>query len=436
MINAEAEMSILGSVLYDPSLMDSIPTITPEHFTSPDRASIFATMSTMHAVGETIDSVTLRNANAAVTPEMINYLADLYYTAINIGKYAGIVKECAKRRELMQAIDDAKQKVISTPNFKEAIDAVEASILSVRGESHSSTSAGISHLLKTAFSDIEERYNNRGQITGLATNYHDLDAKLCGFQNGDLILLAARPSMGKTAFALNVAENVCINGKSVQFFSLEMSGSQLVQRNLASIGRVNSQRMRTGNFEDVDFARMSVAAEKIHKWKMQIEEGFSVSLLDIRAAARKQKRSKDGLDLIVIDYLQLIDSHKKEFSREQEIAKMSRSLKMLAKELEVPVVVLAQLNRDLEKRENKRPVNSDLRESGSLEQDADVILFLHREAYFCPKCRSDDEVCGENHYNEAELIISKQRNGPTGTCKLVWFGEICRFENTQSKGGY
>ncbi len=433
MKNEEAELSILGAILYDPSLMDKISDIRAEHFTCEDRSAMFSIMSKMHEAGETIDAVTLRSKDNSITKAQINFLADLFYDAGNIIRYAIMVKDCAKRRNLVAACDEAREKAINTESIKEAIDAVESSVLAVRTVTNATAGASVQVVMKKAFADIEKRYNNKGKMTGLSTGFKDIDEMTAGLQKGDFIILAARPSMGKTAMALNIAEEVCKSGKSVQVFSLEMTGSQLVQRSLASVGRVDAQRMRSGNFIDSDWGKLSGANEKIFKWKLQIEDGFNQTLLDIRAAARRQSRTKQGLDFIIIDYLQLINSHDRQQSREQEVAKMSRSLKQLAKELNVPVMVLAQLNRGLEAREDKRPRNSDLRESGSLEQDADVIIFLHRETYFCPECRTLNEDCGKNHYNTAEAIISKQRNGPTGTVNLTWFGEICKFANGTKK---
>lgn len=427
--NEEAELSILGALLLDPDAMDKIPDIAPEHFTSDERSRIFRSMQALNTKGIAIDPITIRAHDETLSKRQLDFLVDYVPTAGNIRVYANYVLVCAKRRDLVAAIGRAKDAAIDTEDIKEAIDRAEGLISSVRNQTHTNGGVSVQSTLKDAFLALEQRFNQRGQMVGIPTGYKDIDSMTCGLQKGDLILLAARPSMGKTGFALNVAENICKAGYAVQFFSLEMTGSQLVQRNIASVGRVDAQRMRTGNFQDSDWQKMTSAAEIINTWKLQIDDGFAQTILDIRASARRQSRSKTGLDLVIIDYLQLINSHDRQQSREQEVAKMSRSLKQLAKELNVPIMVLAQLNRGLEARADKRPINSDLRESGALEQDADVIIFLHREAYFCPECRKKNSDCGKNHYNVSEAIISKQRNGPTGTVNLLWFGELCRFES-------
>lgn len=429
MKNEEAELSILGAIILEPDSMDKISDIRPDNFTTQERSRIFQAMQDLHSDRKSIDPVTIRSQDKSISKKQIDFLIDYVPTSANIRQYARYVLDSAKRRDLITACEIARDKAVSVADIKEAVDAAEAEISAVRNQTHTGISLSISQTLKTAFKDIEERYKNRGKIIGLATGYTLIDEMTCGFQKGDLIIIAGRPSMGKTSIAMNIAENICKDGNSIQFFSLEMTGSQLVQRNLASVGRVNSQRMRTGNFTDADWPKMTDAAGKINKWNMNIEDTPSQTLLDIRASARRQSRSKQGLELIIIDYLQLIDSHEKHQSREQEVAKMSRSLKQLAKELNVPVIVISQLNRGLEARADKRPVNSDLRESGSLEQDADVIIFVHRESYYCPDCKRLNIDCGKNHFNQAEAIISKQRNGPTGTVNLLWFGELCRFEN-------
>lgn len=431
--NEEAELSILGSVLLEPEALDRITDLSPRHFTTADRSAIYAAMLAIHDAGEKIDPVTVRARDSSISKKMTDFLCDYTFTAANIGYYVKLVKDSATRRDLVAACEAARDKAVSTRDIKEAVDAAEASVLAVRTDDHRKAGVSVQEALRSAYRDIQLRHEKKGEIIGLATGFADLDSMTTGLQNGDLILLAARPSMGKTAFALNIAEHVCRAGKSVQIFSLEMSASQLVQRGLSSVARVNAQTMRTGNFADGDWPRMANANEIINRWKLRIEDGFSQTLLDIRAAARRQSRTADGVDLIIIDYLQLINSHDRHQSREQEVANMSRSLKQLAKELNVPIMVLAQLNRGLESRDDKRPRNSDLRESGSLEQDADVIIFMHRESYFCPDCKKQGSDCGEGHYNTAEAIISKQRNGPTGIVRLAWFGELCKFADQNNR---
>jgi replicative DNA helicase len=269
-------------------------------------------------------------------------------------------------------------------------------------------------------------------VAGIPTGYADLDRMTCGLQPGDLIIIAGRPSMGKTALGLNIAENAATAGHRTLVFSLEMSKEQLVTRLIASNGRVDAQRLRSGQFSDADWNKMTDAAQRISATPLLIDDAPSPTSLDIRAASRRVMRD-GGLALIVVDYLQLMRPVKQHSIREREVAEFSRSLKALAKELPVPVVILAQLNRALEAGATpRRPVMSDLRESGSLEQDADLILFPWREAAYCQACRQKNDDCGARHYRQAEIIIGKQRNGPVGTVPMAWLPEFCRFEGLEA----
>ena len=278
---------------------------------------------------------------------------------------------------------------------------------------------------------VRERAIQRKLIevgTGIATGFHDLDQKTSGLQQGDLIIVAGRPSMGKTAFALNIAEHVAVNDRlPVAVFSMEMSGSQLAMRMLGSIGRLDQMKLRTGRLSDEDWSRLTDAVGKVHDAPIHIDETPALNCLELRARARRMHRQYDGLGLVVVDYLQLMSSTSYGENRATEISEISRSLKALAKEWHVPVVALSQLNRGLEQRPNKRPVMSDLRESGAIEQDADLILFIYRDEVYNPETADK---------GKAEIIIGKQRNGPIGTLNLTFIGEYTRFENYADPGRY
>jgi replicative DNA helicase len=276
--------------------------------------------------------------------------------------------------------------------------------------------------------DMLYHRDNPSDITGVATGFTDLDQKTSGLQQGDLVIVAGRPSMGKTAFALNIAEHVAVNDRlPVAVFSMEMAGSQLAMRMLGSIGRLDQMKLRTGRLTDEDWSRLTDAVGRVHDAPIHIDETPALNCLELRARARRMHRQYGTLGLVVVDYLQLMSSTSYGENRATEISEISRSLKALAKELHVPVVALSQLNRGLEQRPNKRPVMSDLRESGAIEQDADVILFIYRDEVYNPE--SADK-------GKAEIIIGKQRNGPIGTLNLTFIGEYTRFENYADPGRY
>jgi replicative DNA helicase len=275
--------------------------------------------------------------------------------------------------------------------------------------------------VKDAFKILTERYNNRGQLTGLPSGFADLDDKTAGLQPSDLVIVAARPSMGKTAFSVNIAEHAAIRSKKpVAIFSMEMSASQLAFRLISSVGRIHQQNLRTGDLAEEDWPRVTSAITMLSEAKIFIDDTPALSPVELRSRARRLKREHGGLGLIVIDYLQLMQVPGNKENRATEISEISRGLKALAKELNVPVIALSQLNRSLEQRSDKRPMMSDLRESGAIEQDADVILFIYRDEYYNPE--SPDK-------GKAEIIIGKQRNGPTGTVKLTFLGQYTKFEN-------
>jgi replicative DNA helicase len=363
----------------------------------------------------------------------LHQLASGTPSAANIRRYAEIVRERAIMRKLAEVGTTIADSAYS-PQGREArqlLDEAETKILEI-GESGGRSSesfAKMSTVLAEVMSRLDELHRNPASVTGKATGYTDLDEMTTGLQDGDLIVVAGRPSMGKTAMALNIAENVALELKlPVLIFSMEMGGTQLATRLLSSVGRVDAQKLRTGRLDPPDWDRLGMALGKLNEAPLLIDESAALNPLEIRARARRKWREYGGLGLIVVDYIQLMQgTDGGNENRATEISEISRGLKAMAKELQCPVIALSQLNRSLEQRPNKRPVMSDLRESGAIEQDADVILFIYR-----------DEVYNEDSPDKgiAEIIIGKQRNGPIGTVKLTFLGKHTRFENFSGASGY
>ncbi len=348
-------------------------------------------------------------------------------SAANIKRYAEIVRERAIMRNLAQIgaqiTDSAYNPVGRTA--ADLLDEAEAKVFEIAEEGARGKQGfiDIQPLLKQVVERIELLYSqdNPSNVTGIASGFYDLDQKTSGFQPGDLVIVAGRPSMGKTAFSLNIAENVALElNKPVAVFSMEMSGAQLAMRMLGSVGKLDQHRVRTGRLDDEDWPKLTHALGKLNEAPIFIDETAALNALELRARARRLYRQYGELGLIVVDYLQLMSSSSPGENRATEISEISRALKGLAKELKVPVIALSQLNRSLEQRPNKRPVMSDLRESGAIEQDADVILFIYRDEVYNPD--SPDKGI-------AEIIIGKQRNGPIGKVDLAFLGEYTRFEN-------
>lgn len=355
-------------------------------------------------------------------------------SAANIKRYAEIVRERAILRKLVSVGDEIAASALN-PQGREAnqiLDEAEARVFEIK-DAGSRTSEGftpIQPLLGKVVDRIQELYDrdHPSDITGIPTGFHDLDHKTSGLQPGDMVIVAGRPSMGKTAFALNMAEHVALEaGLPVAIFSMEMPGTQLAMRFLSSVGKLDAHRVRTGKLNDDEWQRMTYALGKLHEAPIHIDETPALNATELRARARRLYRQCGKLGLIVIDYLQLMSAVGQGENRATEISEISRSVKALAKELHVPVVALSQLSRNVEQRPNKRPVMSDLRESGAIEQDADVILFIYRDEVYNPD--SPDK-------GSAEVIIGKQRNGPIGTVKMTFLGEYTRFENFAAPGSY
>jgi replicative DNA helicase len=435
----EAEQSVLGGLLLDNSSWDHVAEILSEEtFFRHAHQLIWRNISALAQKSISFDLVTLADVlkSHALLDEVggISYLASLEFStpsAANIRVYAEIVREKALLRKLISAGTEAVNMAF-LPEGKsalEVIDAAEKLIFDVAqlGQSGKKSYSSSKDLLKACVEKISDLYENPNQVTGLQTYYNDFDEKTAGLQKGDLIIVAGRPSMGKTTFAMNIAENIAVRGKkAVAVFSLEMPGEQLMMRMISSVGRVSAQKLRTGQLDAQDWTGLTGAINKLSEAPIFVDETAALSSLELRARARRLKR-EHNISAIVIDYLQLMRGNTANSNRTEEISEISRSLKALAKELEVPVIALSQLNRSLEQRPDKRPKMSDLRESGAIEQDADIILFIYRDEVYHP----DTDQKGV-----AEVIIGKQRNGPIGKILLTFMGEFTRFENFAQGSGW
>ncbi len=433
----EAEQSVIGGLLLENEALDKVADIlNAEDFYQHDHKTIYQHIARLIERNRPADIVTVAEALES-TAELasvggIAYLGSLAQntpTAANIRRYAEIVRERAIMRKLVTVGSDIAGSAFS-PNGRDAqqlLDEAEAKIFQI-AESGNKDSQGfqdIKELLPQVAEKIDELFSREDQseVTGIPTGFTDLDRMTSGLHGGDLIIVAGRPSMGKTAFSINMAENVALDtGLPVAVFSMEMGATQLATRMIGSVGRLDQHRMRTGRLEDEDWEKLTTALGKLNEAPIFIDEGAGLSSFDVRARARRLHRQTGKLGLIVVDYLQLMaaPAGTRSENRATEISEISRSLKALAKELDVPVVALSQLNRGLEQRPDKRPVMSDLRESGAIEQDADLILFIYRDEVYNP----DSEDKGT-----AEIIVGKQRNGPIGRVRLTFIGQHTRFED-------
>ena len=440
--SVEAEQSVLGGLLLDNSAFDRIgDVITEADFYRSDHRRIFRHIMKLLERGRPADVVTVdesikgsedRDETGGLA--YLGALAQSTPSAHNIRRYAEIVRERAVMRRLVQVGTEIADTALN-PMGREVgqlLDEAESKVLQI-AEAGSRGREGfvqIQPLLTQVMERIDTLYHqeNPSDVTGVPTGYRDLDERTSGMQEGDLIIVAGRPSMGKTAFALNIAEHVAVDNRlPVAVFSMEMSGTQLAMRLLGSVGRLDQHKMRTGRLTDDDWNKLTNAVGKLHDAPMHIDETPALNSLEVRARARRLHRQYGKLGLVVIDYLQLMQgSGSSTENRATEISEISRSMKALAKELRVPVVALSQLNRSLELRPNKRPIMSDLRESGAIEQDADLILFIYRDEVYNPETADK---------GKAEIIIAKQRNGPIGTIDLTFLGQYTRFENYAHTGG-
>ncbi len=426
----EAEQAVLGGLLLDNRAWDRIADrLSEQDFYRREHQLIFAAIAALNAESRPADIVTVSERLGGVQLETIGGLAYLGVlaentpSAANIGAYADIVRERSVVRRLIEVVNDIGEKAYQ-PEGRSAMELLDYAERGVFAITESGSRRGgfrpLKTLLTAAVDRIDALFRSNSSITGVATGFTDLDNMTSGLQAGDLVIVAGRPSMGKTAFALNIAENAAVGLKlPVAIFSLEMPGEQLAMRLMSSLGRINAHRLRTGKLEDEDWPRLTSAVGMLAESSIYIDDTPALTPLELRARSRRLMR-EHGLGLIVVDYLQLMQASESTENRATEISGITRALKGLAKELHVPLIALSQLNRSLEQRPNKRPVMSDLRESGAIEQDADVIFFIYR-----------DEVYNEESEDKgtAEIIIGKQRNGPIGKTRLTYLGEYTRFEN-------
>lgn len=430
----EAEQAVIGALLQNNAVWDTVADACDERdFYTQDHRKIFRAASLLINQNKPADVVTmaefLQRHGELEAIGGLTYLVQLAQNTIaaNARRYAEIVREHSITRRLIAALMESEQLAYAPggKTTREVLDFAQSRVMNVT-ESAGSGNEGPEHVspvVARVIENIDAMYHRdvQSDVTGLTTGFEDLDKMTTGLQPGELVIVAARPSMGKTGFSLNIAEHVAVNEhKNVLFFSLEMINNQLGTRLVASVAKINQQRVKIGRINDSEWQRLTDAVGKLANSGIYLDESSSISATEIRARARRLHRECGGLHLIVIDYLQLIQTSGKSDNRAFELAEVSRSLKMLAKELHVPVIALSQLNRSLEQRPNKRPIMSDLRDSGGIEQDADLILFIYR-----------DEVYHEDSPDKgiAEIIIGKQRNGPTGTVHTAFRGELIRFEN-------
>jgi replicative DNA helicase len=431
----ESERALLGGLLQEPQhLTEVIEIVKPADFYRPDHAALFELMGQMEAAKEEIDLVTLperlRREGREERYGGIAYVAELPMYApstANLKHYAAVIREQSVRRQLIITTERLSNQAFDGPSdLGHLLENAVKEITNLGVEHNRRSWEQISLILDDEIAKMEVRGKLGGDIVGVQTGFIELDKKLAGMQRGDLLILAARPSMGKTALALNIAQNAAIKSDvGVGIFSLEMARGQLVNRMLSTHGLVSASNIRLGKLSEDEWGRLLEAQEDLRRAKILIDDSAALSINDVRARARKLQIECPTLGLIVVDYLQLMRGQGGDGqSRVQEVAEISRGLKALAKDLNVPVLALSQLSRAVEKREDKRPMLSDLRESGSIEQDADVIMFIYRDEYY-----NKDSA----EQNVAEVLVSKQRNGSTGTIKLVFQGEYTRFDNLASE---
>jgi len=428
--NLEAESSVLGGILLENDAINQVlELLRPEDFYRESHRKIFRAMIELTDRSEPVDLITLSDClksrgeiEAVGGAAYLASLADFVPTAANIGYYARIVREKSILRSLINAATEiATRGYEEQSNVEEFLDIAEKVIFDISEKKIKASFVAVGDMIKDTLKTVEKLYERKEMVTGVPTGYDDLDRLTAGLQPADLIVVAGRPSMGKTAFSLNIAAHAAFRGIGVAVFSLEMAKEQLVLRMLCSEARVDNSKMRSGYLGERDFPKLATAAGRLHEAPIYIDDTPAISVLELRAKARRLVRDRSKkVGLIVVDYLQLMRGMGGASNREQEISEISRSLKALAKELNVPVIAISQLNRRVEDRGDKRPMMSDLRESGAIEQDADVILFIYREEVYNPKT---------DNKGIAEVIVAKQRNGPTDTVNLTFLSEYTRFEN-------
>lgn len=429
--SAEAEQSVIGSMIMDrDAIIAASEILTSEDFYQHQYGVLYDAMMELFNEGKPVDLITLQNKlrEKEVPPELcsIEFISDLVRavpTSANVRYYANIVSEKALLRRLIKVTEGiTNQCYLDKEKVDSILEETEKEVFNIVQNRGSGDFVSIKDVVIQSLDSIEAASRNKGSVTGIATGFYDLDYKMAGLQPSDLILIAARPSMGKTAFVLNIAEYVAVKSKiTTAIFSLEMSKNQLVNRILAMNSKVDSQSIRSGDLNDDDWAKLMESARLVGESGLIIDDTPGISITELRSKCRKFKL-EHNLGLVIIDYLQLMSGGKKSESRQQEISEISRSLKALAREINCPVIALSQLSRAVEQRPDKRPMLSDLRESGAIEQDADVVMFIYRDDYY----NRDSEEAGVS-----EIIIGKQRNGPTGTVKLAWLSQFTKFANLE-----
>ena len=430
----EAEQAILGSMLIDKdAVINAIEVLKEEDFYREDNKTIYSAMLSLYARSEPIDIITVKAELESLGKfeqvgglEYLASLPDKVPTTANAMKYIKIVEEKSTLRNLIKTANEIIELGYDpTEDVSDIMEGAEKKIFNIMQNNDKKSYSSIKDILVDSFTQLEELYNRKQHITGVPSGFTELDYKTAGFHGSDLVLIAARPAMGKSAFALNIATNAAVRGNvPVVIFSLEMSKEQMVNRILCSEAMVDSNKVRTGKLEEDDWTKLAGSIGPLSDAEIYIDDTPGISVMEIRAKCRKLKLEKN-IGMVVIDYLQLVQgSNKRNGSREQEISEISRSLKILAKELNVPVIALSQLSRAVEQRPDHRPMLSDLRESGAIEQDADIVIFLYRDDYYNKDSEKKDI---------AEVIIAKHRGGSLGTVELLWLGSYTKFVNLEKR---
>ena len=438
--NVEAEEAVLGAILVNPKSLDKvISKLKPEYFYKPAHRYIYEAILQLTNNNEVIDIVSVSDMlNINQKLELVGgraFINDLSFkciTTANVAHYAEMIEEKAIKRALIQAGAEITTEGYELTPSNESLDKAEKLIFDIASKKTTSDLVPIEQLVYETYDQIDYRYKHKDQKSGVESGFYDLDDITNGFQKSNLIILAARPAMGKTAFALNIAANAALQyKKTVAIFSLEMSKTELVQRIMCSEAEVDSQRVRSGNMQANDWEKLANAMSKITEAPIYIDDTPGATLAEIRAKCRRLAMVDKNLSLIVIDFLQLMETSGNSNDRTQQISQISRGLKLLAKELNVPVIALSQLSRNTESRQDKRPQLSDLRDSGSIEQDADIVMFIYRGEYYATKGQIEENDSGElaKSSGEAEIIVAKQRSGPTGTVELIFQKNLTKFKN-------
>ncbi len=436
--NTDAEEAVLGAILVNPvCLTRVVESITPESFYKPAHRYVYEAMLQLFNSNERIDIVSVSDVlNLNQKLELVGgraFINDLSFKTIttsNVEYYAKQIQEKAIKRSLISAGSEIVTSGYELTPVEESLEKAERLIFNIASQKVTKDLTHVKDLVLSTYEKIEYRYQHRGELTGVDTGFYELNDMTSGLQKSDLIILAARPAMGKTAFVLNLAQNAALRAKvPVAIFSLEMSKDQLVQRMLCSEAEVDSQKLRSGNMSDKDWEKLAIAMDSFAAAPIYIDDTAGCTLTDIRAKCRRLAMEENNLGLIVIDYLQLIESTGRE-DRMQQISAISRGLKILARELNVPIIALSQLSRAVESRTDKRPMLSDLRDSGAIEQDADIVMFIYRDEYYRKEAGEEEEMSAKAaNKGESEIIIAKHRNGAVGTVKLLFQANITKFKN-------